>query len=133
MEINMKNYFNEQLVTYFDFYIFVKEFYIFNNSNIIYIFVIIFCLVMILFSGKAGKIIRDIGKYGTGGLAILGGVDSTLNLIDRIRDNLKDGSGSSSESNDKNDDNKDELKKENKNDNKDELKKEDNKNETNKQ
>nr|YP_009710711.1 hypothetical protein [Amanita phalloides]QFZ98660.1 hypothetical protein [Amanita phalloides]WLF85166.1 hypothetical protein [Amanita phalloides] len=92
------------MITYLDLYTFGKELYNLNKFTLIFIILTIIILAMILLSGRAGKIIKDIGKYGSGGLVILGGVDSKLNLIDRYKNSQKDGSSNTSESNENNED-----------------------------
>jgi hypothetical protein len=76
---------------------------IFNNLKIVLIFVIFFTLISILFANKSEKIVKGIGRIGTGVLAGVGAVDSTISLYDRIRG---DSGGSNNSSNDDNKDNK---------------------------
>ena len=91
------------IISYCDFNLlgeklFYLSFYLLDNLPLVYISVMPIMGVMILFSTGKGKIIKQIGQIGTGVLATIGAVDSTLNLYDRYVDN-KSGSGESNNSN----------------------------------
>jgi hypothetical protein len=88
---------------------------IIQENYILFISVAVSILIIILLSSQAGKIFRQIGKHGTTGLAVLGAMDSGLNMYDRIKEyKEKQGSGSGSETDDsdnKKDEDKDKGKK----------------------
>lgn len=71
---------------------------IFSNRHIIILFSIV--LITIFLANKADKMIKNIGRLGTGSLPGVGAVDSVLNLYDRfIGDKNDSGSGNSGDSN----------------------------------
>nr|YP_009710658.1 hypothetical protein [Amanita inopinata]QFZ98607.1 hypothetical protein [Amanita inopinata] len=86
-----------------------------NVIYILYIFVVMSVFIrgilsIINFNGKANLINKDIGRLGTGRIAVIGNVESILNLYDRITDSGSESTGSHSESNDEEKDKKDEGK-----------------------
>nr|YP_009912199.1 hypothetical protein [Dictyophora indusiata]QLD96636.1 hypothetical protein [Dictyophora indusiata] len=64
-------------------------------------------IVLILESRNAEKILKNIGRIGTGVLAGVGAVDSSLSLYDRYVDSQNKGSSSGDNSNNNNTDKKD--------------------------
>lgn len=114
--------------------LYIQNLNIFSNRHIIILFSIV--LITIFLANKADKIIKNIGRLGTGTLAGVGAVDSVLNLYDRfIGDKNDSGSGNSGDSNNNSDKNNEDKKDDNKkDDNKkyDDKKDENNKNENNK-
>jgi hypothetical protein len=81
------------------------------SENILTILIVLFCsiavsiLSYILYSRGADKIIRQIGRIGTGALAGIGGVDSILNVYDRYQASGSSGGDSGGNSEDKDKDN----------------------------
>jgi hypothetical protein len=101
--------------------LFIKIISIISSLNFIFIFTIFSVLLCNFFASKKGgeEVIKNIGRIGTGVLAAIGGVDSILNLSDRV---LGSDGGSNNTDSDKNKDNKKE------NNNEDTNKSDENKN-----
>lgn len=100
------------IISYCDFNLlgeklFYLSFDLLDTLPLVFIIVVPIMGVMILFSAGRDKIIKQIGQLGTGVLAAIGTMDSTLNLYDRYMDSQSNSGDSNKNSGNNGDSNND--------------------------
>ena len=109
----MLNIYNNSMDIFFDLLLKFYSIHIVTILPVLFFFGVVISTNFIFFSSNLGqKIIKTAGKIGTGLVLGVTGLESTLNLVDRLKGSGNSGnSGGSNKNSDNKDDKKDDSKK----------------------